>query len=194
MPSALADDTDTPAILRLTQEGAQALRKVEGEVICKKAGAELATDLAKARWRKEKGVAIAESGCFAYSFTPAHDGWRLSGCSMLRTARMDLRSYLHIFGDFGHVSNRGTLPDFYLRDLTPEEIEESGLSEGAVLSVSSSVMKKLGRFHARKAKKREKRILALLREWSAPGGTRQCKLSAKHAKNAWVISLVKKRG
>ena len=187
MPSALADDTDTPATLRLTQEGAQALRKVEGEVICKKAGAELATDLAKARWRKEKGVAIAESGYFAYTFTPAHDGWRLSGCRMLWAARTDLRSYLRIFGDFGHVSERGTLPDFYLRDLTTEEIEESGLRAGAVLSVSSLVMKKMGRAYGRKASKREKKMRAILEEWRERGGTLSNKPKADKTKNALVI-------
>ena len=180
--------------LWLTKEGARAVIKTEKKVICKKAGTELATDIANARWRKGKGAVIAESGYFAYVFTAAPDGWRLSACEMLWTARVNLRAYLRIFGDFGHVSERGNLPDFHLRDLTAEEIKESGLREGAVLSVSSAVMKKLGRFHARKAKQREKKISAILNEWRAPGGAVLCKLSAKRAKNARVIVAEKKRG
>ena len=184
----------TPAALWLTTEGAQAIREMERKVICVKAGSGLATAISRARWRKEKDIAVAETDYFAYSFTAARDGWRLTGCEMLWTARVEPQAYLHMFGDFGHLPHRGMLPDFYLRDLTQEEIKESGLREGAVLSVSSAMMKKLGRFHMRKTKKREKKIRAILNEWRAPGGAALCKLNAKRAKNAWVISLSKKRG
>ena len=181
--------------LWLTQEGVKAIRKTEREVICKKAGMELATDIAKAEWRKEKELVIAESGYFAYTFAPARDGWHLTDCRMLQTAKADLRSYLHIFGDFSHSPMRGVLPDFYLRDLTQEEIKESGLREGAVLSVSSAKMKQMGRAYMHKTQKREKNIRAMLAEWHAtPVGEMTNKLKAKPEKNAWVISLGKKRG
>ena len=181
----------TPAALWLTTEGARAILAAERKVICKKAGMELATDIARARWRKEKGVVIAESGYFAYTFTASPDGWRLTGCRMLWTARTELRPYLHIFGDFSHASERGVLPDFHLRDLTQEEIEESGLQQGAVLSVSSLVIKQMGRFHTRKTLKREKKMRAILNDWSARDtGALQSvvRLKAKPEKNAWVIS------
>ena len=183
------------AALWLTTEGARIIKKTEKEVVCKKAGMELATDIARARWRKDKDAVVAESGYFAYSFTAARNGWRLSGCRMLWTARTDLRSYLLLFGDFSHSPMRGIMPDFYLRDLTPEEIKESGLREGAVLSVSSAKMKQMGRAYMHKTQKREKNMRAILAEWSAtPVGEMTNRLKAKPEKNAWVISLGKKRG
>ena len=184
--------------LWLTQEGVKAIRKTEREVICRRAGSGLATAIANARWRKEASRAVAESGYFAYTFAPAHDGWHLTECQMLQTARVELQAYLHIFGDFSHSPARGVLPDFYLRDLTPEEIKESGLREGAVLSVSSLVMKVMGRFYMPKTRKREKRIRATLNEWKACNADALqsvVKLKAKPEKNAWVISSgVRKRG
>ena len=187
---------ETLAALWLAEDGAKAIKKAEKKVICLKAGSDLATAIADAKWRKGKDKIIAESDYFAYSFTAAHDGWRLSECEMLRTARAELQSYLHMFGDFSHVSERGSLPDFYLRDLTTAEIKDSGLGEGAVLSVSSSVMKRMGRTYKNKTKKRAKRMRAMLNEWRDRGGASlgEFRLKAKRAKNAWVISLGKKRG
>ena len=187
---------ETLAALWLAEDGAKAIKKAEKKVICLKAGSDLATAIADARWRKGKGKVIAEADYFAYSFTAAPDGWHLSECEMLWTARAELQSYLHMFGDFSHVSERGNLPDFYLRDLTQEEIEDSGLSEGAVLSVSSSVMKRMGRTYKSKTKKRAKRMRAMLNEWRERGGASlgEFRLKAKRAKNAWVISLGNKRG
>ena len=195
MPPVFA--AQTSVALWLTEEGARAIRKTEKRVICKKAGMELATDIARARWRKEEGAVIAESGFFAYMFTESPGGWRLAACEMLWTARVELKAYLHLFGDFRHLSERGNLPDFHLRDLTAEEIKESGLREGAVLSVSSAVMKQMGRTYKRKAKKREKRMRAILSEWRERVGFAardRFGLKAKRAKNAWVISPGKKRG
>ena len=185
---------ETLAALWLAEDGAKAIKKAEKKVICLKAGSDLATAIADARWRKGKGKVIAEADYFAYSFTAAPDGWHLSECEMLWTARADMRSYLHIFGDFRHLSERGVLPDFYLRDLTAEEIKESGLREGAVLSVSSAKMKEMGRTYQHKTKKREKQMRAILAEWSALGGATANRLKAKPEKNAWVISSGKKRG
>ena len=182
------------AALLLTKESARAIKKMETKAASIKAGNELATDIARARWRKEKGRVVAETDFFAHTFTPTRDGWRLSECRMLWTARVDLRAYLHIFGDFSHSPARGNLPDFYLRDLTAEEIKESGLREGAVLSVSSVVMKKMGRTYMHKASKREKQMRATLNEWRDRGGALSGKLRAKRAKNAWVISPGGKRG
>ena len=190
MPPVFA--AQTSVALWLTEEGAEAIRKMERKVIYRKAGLELATDIAQAQWRMEKdGVAVAVTDYFAHTFTATSDGWRLSECRMLWTVRVDLRAYLPIFGDFSHSSARGMLPDFHLRDLTAEEIKESGLREGAVLSVSSAVMKDMGRLHMRNAKKRAKRMRAVLKEWrehgiAATDGRR--KLKAKRAKNALVIS------
>ena len=196
MPMGLTGDT--PAALLLTQESAQAIQQTEKEVTSIKAGSGLATAIAKAKWRKEESRAVAESGYFAYTFAPAHDGWCLTDCRMLQTARVELQAYLHIFGDFSHSPARGVLPDFYLRDLTPEEIKESGLRKGAVLSVSSLVMKVMGRFYMPKTRKREKRIRATLNEWKACNADALqsvVKLKAKPEKNAWVVSSgVRKRG
>ena len=185
---------ETLAALWLAEDGAKAIKKAEKKVICLKAGSDLATAIADAKWRKENGKVIAEADYFAYSFTAAPDGWRLSECEMLWTARADLRSYLHIFGDFRHLSERGVLPDFYLRDLTAEEIKESGLREGAVLSVSSVVMKEMGRYHTRKASKREKRMRAILNEWRERGGSFSGEPKPKPRKNALVIVQGKKEG
>ena len=186
------EQNDTsPAALWLAQEGAQAIREMERKVICVKAGNGLATAISRARWRKEGSRAVAETDYFAYSFTAARDGWQLTGCEMLWTARVELQAYLHLFGDFRHLSERGVLPDFYLRDLTEEEIKESGLREGAVLSVSSSVMKEMGRLYA---KKREKKMRAILNEWRERGGTLSGKMKEKPAKNARVILQGEKRG
>ena len=182
------------AVLLLTKESARAIKKMEKKAASIKAGNELATDIARARWRKEKGCVVAETDFFAHTFTPTRDGWRLSECRMLWTARVDLRAYLHIFGDFSHSPARGNLPDFYLRDLTAEEIKESGLREGAVLSVSSAKMKEVGRTYQHKTKKREKQMRTILAEWSALGGATTNRLKAKPEKNAWVISSGKKRG
>ena len=193
MPMGLTGDT--PAALLLTQESAQAIQQTEKEVTSIKAGSGLATAIAKAKWRKEGSRAVAESGYFAYTFAPARDGWHLTECQMLQTARVELQAYLHIFGDFSHSPARGVLPDFYLRDLTPEEIKESGLREGAVLSVSSAKMKQMGRFYMHKTRKREKRIRATLNEWRALDAAMITnRLKAKPEKNAWVISLGQKRG
>ena len=185
---------ETLAALWLAEDGAKAIKKAEKKVICLKAGSDLATAIADARWRKGKGKVIAEADYFAYSFTAAPDGWHLSECEMLWTARAELQAYLHIFGDFTHSPARGMLPDFYLRDLTAEEIKESGLREGAVLSVSSAKMKEVGRTYQHKTKKREKQMRAILAEWSALGGATTNRLKAKPEKNAWVISSGKKRG
>ena len=196
MPMGLTGDT--PAALLLTQESAQAIQQTEKEVTSIKAGSGLATAIAKAKWRKEGSRAVAESGYFAYTFAPAHDGWHLTECQMLQTARVELQAYLHIFGDFSHSPARGVLPDFYLRDLTPEEIKESGLRDGAVLSVSSLVMKVMGRFYMPKTRKREKRIRATLNEWKACNADALqsvVRLKAKPEKNAWVVSSgLRKRG
>ena len=185
----------TSAALWLTAEGVKAIKATEKKVICKRAGVELASDIAKARWRKENGCVIAETGFFAYAFTAARDGWHLTECQMLWTARVELQPYLRIFGDFRHSAARGILPDFYLRDLTAAEIKENELSDGAVLSVSSSVIKEMGRFH--KAKKRGKKIRAILEEWSMRGGVvpgEKFGIKTKREKNALVISLTGKRG
>lgn len=189
MPPAFA--AQTSAALWLTEEGARAIRAMERKVICVKAGSDLATVISQARWRRERGAAVAETDYFAYTFTAAPDGWRLSACEMLWTARVELQAYLHLFGDFRHLPERGVLPDFYLRDLTDEEIKESGLREGAVLSVSSAVMKEMGRLYA---KKREKKMRAILNEWRERGGTLSGKMKEKPAKNARVILQGEKRG
>ena len=178
---------ETLAALWLAADGAKAIKKAEQKVICLKAGSDLATAIADAKWRKENGSIIAETGYFAYTFAPSSDGWCLSGCRMLWTARVDLRAYLRIFGDFSHLSERGVLPDFYLRDLTAEEIKGSKLREGAVLSASSLVMKEMGRTYMRKESKREKRMRAILNEWRERGGALSGKMKDKPEKNARVI-------
>ena len=193
MPLVVAAGTN--AALWLTGEGVRAIRVTEKKTICRKAGAELATDIAQARWRKEKDAVVAETDFFAHTFTPTRGGWQLAECRMLWNVRVDLRAYLHIFGDFSHSAARGILPDFYLRDLTAAEIKENELSDGAVLSVSSSVIKEMGRFY--KAKKRGKNIRATLEEWSMRGGVapgEKFGIKAKQTKNALVISLTGKRG
>ena len=182
----------TPAALWLTTEGARAILEMERQVIYRKAGLELATDIAHAKWRMENGRAIAVTDYFAHTFTAAPDGWRLTECRMLWTVRVGLQAYLRIFGDFSHSPRRGILPDFYLRDLTAEEIKESGLREGAVLSVSSAKMKEMGRSYKHKEKKRDKQMRAILAEWSALGGAMTNRLQAKPEKNAWVVSLGRK--
>ena len=61
----------------------------------------------------------------------------------------------------------------------------------------SAVMKQMGRTYKRKAKKREKRMRAILSEWRERVGFAardRFGLKAKRAKNAWVISPGKKRG
>ena len=184
--------TQLPAALWLAKEGARAIREAEKKVICLKAGSDLATAIAHARWRKANGSIIAETGYFAYTFAPSSDGWRLSGCRMLWTARVELQSYLHMFGDFSHLSERGVLPDFYLRDLTAEEIKESGLREGAVLSVSSTVMKEMGRIY--KHKKRENKMRAKMNEWRERGRSFSGEPKPKPRKNALVIVQGEKEG
>ena len=191
MPPVFA--AQTSAALWLAEEGARAIRKMERKVIYRKAGLELATDIAQAKWRMEKdGVAVAVTDYFAHTFTATPDGWRLSECRMLWTVRVRLQAYLRIFGDFSHSPRRGILPDFYLRDLTQEEIKESGLRDGAVLSVSSLVVKKLGR--TLKARKREKQMQALLDSWSERGGTLSGEPETDAVKNARVIKQGKKNG
>ena len=183
------------AALQLTKASAQIIQQTEKEVIMIKAGNKLASSIAKAQWRKEGERAVAVTDYFEYAFTPAHNGWHLTDCRMLWTTKVDLRAYLRLFGDFSHEDERGILPDFYLRDLTPEEIQESGLGEGAVLSVSSAKMKQMGRGYMHKTQKREKNMRAILAEWNVtPVGEMTNKLKAKPEKNAWVISLGKKRG
>ena len=79
MPPAFA--AQTSAALWLTEEGAEAIRKMERKVIYRKAGLELATDIAQAKWRMEKdGVAVAVTDYFAHTFTATPDGWRNAGC------------------------------------------------------------------------------------------------------------------
>ena len=190
MPPQLS--AQTPAALWLTTKGARAIVEMEKKVLCKKAGMELATDIARARWRQEEGRIVAESDFFAFAFTAAPDGWHLTECRMLWTARTDLRSYLRIFGDFSHSPARGVLPDFYLRDLTEEEIKESGLREGAALSVSSAKMKQLGRRY--NPKKRAKNIRATLNEWRDTGGMLSDIPKADAQKNARIILPGKKEG
>ena len=183
---------ENSAALWLMEKGARAIKDAEEKVICIKAGNELATDIAKARWRKENGAIVAETGFFAHTFTAFSGGWSLEKCKMLPTARVGLRSYLRIFGDFTHSPARGDLPDFYLRDLTAEEIKENGLREGAVLSVSATVMKKMGRIC--KHKKREKKMRAKMDEWRERGGSFSGKPKPKRAKNALVIKEGEKEG
>ena len=84
------------------------------------------------------------------------------------------------------------LPDFYLRDLTEEEIKESGLREGAALSVSSAKMKQLGRRY--NPKKRAKNIRATLNEWRDTGGMLSDIPKADAQKNARIILPGKKEG
>ena len=184
----------TPVALWLAEEGVRAIQKTEKDVICIKAGNRLVTDMMTARWRKGEKCVIAETDFFTYTFMalPGGNGWSLAACDMLPTARADLRAYLRIFGDFRHLSERGVLPDFYLRDLTAEEIKESGLREGAVLSVSSAVMKEMGRIY--KHKKRENKMRAKMNEWRERGRSFSGKPKPKPRKNALVIVQGEKEG
>ena len=186
------------AALQLTKASAQIIQQTEKEVIMIKAGNKLASAIAKAQWRKEGERAVAVTDYFEYAFTPAHNGWHLTDCRMLWTTKVDLRAYLRLFGDFSHEDERGILPDFYLRDLTPEEIKESGLGDGAVLSVSSLVIKNMGRFYIRKPVKRDKNMRAILNDWKERDTAALqsvVRLKAKPEKNAWVVSGgLRKRG
>ena len=155
------------AALWLMEEGVRAIQKAEKNVTCVKAGKQLATDMMTARWRKGEGCVIAETGFFAHTFTalPGGNGWSLTACDMLPTVRVDLLEYMRIFGDLKkHVKDRRALPDFYLRDLTPEEVKKRKLREGAVLSVAATTMKRMGR-RMLKEGRHQKDMRAQLDEW-----------------------------